>query len=95
MPCGTFIKTKSLSQGDPIDMVSTKQRIKMEITINGKNYTCPDGCILSEALRHCQIDLNTRAAVAVNKRVVMRSKIDTHQLAHGDEVLIVNPCYGG
>lgn len=66
----------------------------MEITINSKPFTLPEGTTLTEALKAAEI-APTGIATAVNGHVVKRDERDARTLAEGDSVVVIKAFYGG
>lgn len=66
----------------------------MEITINDKNVSLPNGATLQEALS--QEGINPQGiATAVNGVVVASNERVSYQLNDGDAVIIIKAFYGG
>ena len=66
----------------------------MEITINDKKVSLPNGATLHDALS--QEDVNPQGiATAVNGMVVASNERASHQLNDGDAVIIIKAFYGG
>lgn len=66
----------------------------MEITINDKKVSLPNGTTLHDALSQEGITPQG-IATAVNGAVVTSNERATHQLNDGDAVIIIKAFYGG
>jgi sulfur carrier protein len=66
----------------------------MDILLNGEPHTLPDDCTVAELLRRTGL-AERRVAVEVNGAIVPRSRHETHGLAGGDRVEIVQAIGGG
>ncbi|RIL00110.1 MAG: thiamine biosynthesis protein ThiS [Proteobacteria bacterium] len=66
----------------------------VEVHVNGRPQDVPPDTSVRELLARLGI-AGERIAVAVNRSVVPRSAFDTHQLAAGDRVEILEAVGGG
>lgn len=66
----------------------------MEITINDKKVSLPNGATLHDALSQEGVTPQG-IATAVNGAVVTSNERATHQLNDGDAVIIIKAFYGG
>jgi thiamine biosynthesis protein ThiS len=66
----------------------------MPITVNGEAREVPPGTSVRDLLGLLGF-AGRRVAVAVNRSVVPRSKVDAHRLAPGDRVEILEAVGGG
>jgi sulfur carrier protein len=69
----------------------------MEITLNGqKKIDVPPAAVLSSVFPELGIELNTAGiAVAVNSRVISKSRWQLYVLNDGDQIEIVKAFQGG
>ncbi len=69
----------------------------MEIILNGeKKIEVPPASVLSSVFPELGIDLNTAGiAVAVNSRVVSKSRWQVYVLKEGDQIEVVKAFQGG
>lgn len=66
----------------------------MQLTINGRQETCPDSLTISSLLEHLEVKPE-RVAVEVNENIVKRVEYKTHNLNDGDTLEILNFVGGG
>lgn len=66
----------------------------MEVKINDKIITLPDGATVADALEAASI-APQGIATAVNSKVVRADDRATTALADGDSILIIKAFYGG
>jgi sulfur carrier protein len=66
----------------------------MDVVVNGVARELAEGASVRELLEQLEIG-GARIAVAVNRRVVPRSAFETHELAAGDRVEILEAVGGG
>lgn len=66
----------------------------MQITLNGSAHQCADPITVSQLLEQAGY-ADRRVAVEVNQEIVPRSQHDSHALAAGDQVEIVQAIGGG
>ena len=66
----------------------------MEITINSKPFTLPEGATVADALKAADIDPKG-IATAVNGHVVKRDERDSRALVQGDTIVVIKAFYGG
>lgn len=66
----------------------------LSITLNAKEYHCPQGSSLADVL-HTQGDFKPPFAVAVNRTFVPRTDYDSTVLASGDAIDIITAMPGG
>ncbi len=66
----------------------------MIITVNGTSTEVRDGCGIGDLLEQLAIRRD-RVAVEVNREIIPKADHDTHLLAAGDEVEIVQFVGGG
>jgi sulfur carrier protein len=66
----------------------------VEVLVNGRPQDVPPDTSVRELLARLGIE-GARIAVAVNRSVVPRSAFDSHQLAAGDRVEILEAVGGG
>lgn len=69
----------------------------MEITLNGdKKITLSDNAVLSAVFPELEIELTTPGiAIAVNSRVISKSRWQVYVLKDGDKVEVVRAFQGG
>ena len=66
----------------------------MEVKLNDKIITLPDGATLADALEAGSVAPNG-IATAVNSKVVPAADRPTTTLSDGDSILIIKAFYGG
>lgn len=66
----------------------------MKITLNGRKLETAPGICVSSLLADLKIEFS-RAAVAVNSRVIPRSRISETTLQDGDNVEVIEAVGGG
>lgn len=66
----------------------------MEVKLNDKIITLPDGATLADALEAGSVAPQS-IATAVNSKVVRAADRSTTTLADGDSILIIKAFYGG
>ena len=64
------------------------------LTVNGESRPLPQPCTVRALLDSLELE-GRRVAVAVNRDVVPRSRFDSHALAAGDRVEILEAVGGG
>ena len=75
-------------------MSTASAPLSIEVVVNGTSERIPVETSVRELLAHLGIG-GARIAVAVNRRVVPRSTFETHRLAAGDRVEILEAVGGG
>ena len=75
-------------------MSTASAPLSIEVVVNGTSERIPVETSVREQLAHLGIG-GARIAVAVNRRVVPRSTFETHRLAAGDRVEILEAVGGG
>lgn len=68
--------------------------VELELLVNGEPRCVPPECTVQGLLEALEIT-GKRIAVAVNRDVVPRSTFETHRLAPGDRVEILEAVGGG
>jgi sulfur carrier protein len=68
--------------------------VSIEVVVNGSSERLPLDTSVRELLGHLGLG-GARIAVAVNRRVVPRSSFETHRLAAGDRIEILEAVGGG
>ena len=66
----------------------------MNILLNGEPAMLPSAMTVTDLLAHLDM-AGRRLAVEVNRQIVPRSRHDTHLLAEGDKVELVQAMGGG
>lgn len=64
------------------------------LVVNGQAQRAPAPCTIAMLLAQLEL-ANRRVAVAVEREVIPRSSFDTHQLADGDRIEILEAVGGG
>jgi sulfur carrier protein len=75
-------------------MSSASARLPIEVVVNGTSERIAAETSVRELLGQLGIG-GARIAVAVNRRVVPRSRFETHRLVAGDRVEILEAVGGG
>jgi len=73
---------------------TSQSSIDSGLTVNGEPHPMPRPSTLTALLRSLELSAQ-RVAVAVNRDVVPRSHFDSHALAAGDRVEILEAVGGG
>jgi sulfur carrier protein len=66
----------------------------LALHVNGEPFEAPFPCTVAQLLARLEL-AGRRVAVAVEREVVPRSSFDTHQLAAGDQIEILEAVGGG
>ncbi|MGM0632917.1 MAG: sulfur carrier protein ThiS [Pseudomonadota bacterium] len=66
----------------------------MQVQVNGDTHTIHDNATLEELLQQLSLT-GGRIAVEVNRDIIPRSEHDTHPLADGDRIEVVQAIGGG
>ena len=66
----------------------------LALIVNGETHQAPSPCTIAALLVQLALG-ERRVAVAVEREVIPRSSFDTHQLAAGDRVEILEAVGGG
>jgi len=80
--------------GHTFDALHAVSDAELELLVNGEPCCVPPDCTLKGLLETLGIT-GRRIAVAVNRDVVPRSTFETHRLAPGDRVEILEAVGGG
>ena len=75
-------------------MLQSQPSVSHSVFVNGAEHTVPAETTVRALVAELGLD-GKRIAVAVNRNVVPRSSFDTHQLAAGDRVEILEAVGGG
>jgi sulfur carrier protein len=75
-------------------MHTASAALPIEVVVNGTSERIPAETSVRALLGHLGIG-GARIAVAVNRRVVPRSRFETHRLVAGDRVEILEAVGGG
>ncbi len=67
----------------------------MEIKLNGETREITEGSNISEIFSQLEIKTTTGIALAVNKKVVSKSKWDSTIIQAQDDILIIRATQGG
>ena len=67
----------------------------MTVEINGQKMQLDGPCSISVLLEQAGIQELRGVALAVNDRVVPRSRWDTHELSDLDKLTVITPTQGG
>lgn len=67
----------------------------MEITINQQHHQLQESCSVQQMLTLVLSDEPKGIAVAINQSIIAKSLWATHQLKHGDQVMLIKATQGG
>nr|WP_121272374.1 sulfur carrier protein ThiS [Pedobacter schmidteae] len=67
----------------------------MEITINQQHHQLQESCSVQQMLTQVLSGEPKGIAVAINQNIIAKSLWTTHQLKHGDQVMLIKATQGG